>query len=113
MQVELKEMQRDLGITFIFVTHDQEEALTLSDRIAVFNEGRIEQLGTPSEIYETPPLAVRRRLRRHLQHLRRRRGRRPMLGRGGDNSLRPEKITLRRPVPRRQRVAPCRASSPR
>jgi putative spermidine/putrescine transport system ATP-binding protein len=54
MQVELKEMQRELGITFIFVTHDQEEALTLSDRIAVFNEGRIEQLGTPQEIYENP-----------------------------------------------------------
>jgi len=54
MQVELKEIQRDLGITFIFVTHDQEEALTLSDRIAVFNNGRIEQLGTPAEIYGSP-----------------------------------------------------------
>jgi putative spermidine/putrescine transport system ATP-binding protein len=54
MQVELKEIQRDLGITFIFVTHDQEEALTLSDRIAVFNNGRIEQLGTPAEIYGAP-----------------------------------------------------------
>ena len=54
MQVELKEIQRDLGITFIFVTHDQEEALTLSDRIAVFNNGRIEQLGTPDELYERP-----------------------------------------------------------
>ena len=46
MQVELKELQRDVGITFVFVTHDQEEALTMSDRIAVFNEGRIEQVGT-------------------------------------------------------------------
>ena len=54
MQVELKEIQRDLGITFIFVTHDQEEALTLSDRVAVFSEGRIVQLGTPQEIYERP-----------------------------------------------------------
>ncbi len=54
MQVELKELQRSLGITFIFVTHDQEEALTLSDRIAVFDKGRIEQLGTPVEIYEAP-----------------------------------------------------------
>src|SRR5215207_3254388 len=54
MQVELKQLQRSLGITFIFVTHDQEEALTLSDRIAVFNAGRIEQLGTPAEIYESP-----------------------------------------------------------
>jgi len=54
MQVELKSIQQRVGITFIFVTHDQEEALTMSDRIAVFNEGRIEQVGTPSEIYERP-----------------------------------------------------------
>ena len=54
MQLELKELQREVGITFIFVTHDQEEALTMSDRIAVFNNGRIEQLGTPREIYENP-----------------------------------------------------------
>ena len=54
MQVELKELQRNLGITFIFVTHDQEEALTLSDRIAVFNNGKIEQVGTPEMIYEQP-----------------------------------------------------------
>ena len=54
MQVELKAIQKRVGITFIFVTHDQEEALTMSDRIAVFNEGKIEQVGTPSEIYERP-----------------------------------------------------------
>ena len=54
MQVELKSIQQRVGITFIFVTHDQEEALTMSDRIAVFNEGKIEQVGTPSEIYERP-----------------------------------------------------------
>lgn len=54
MQVELKSIQQRVGITFIFVTHDQEEALTMSDRIAVFNEGKIEQIGTPAEIYETP-----------------------------------------------------------
>jgi len=54
MQVELKDLQRQVGITFIFVTHDQDEALTMSDRIAVFNEGRITQLGTPQEIYEHP-----------------------------------------------------------
>ncbi|MFM6980502.1 MAG: ABC transporter ATP-binding protein [Micrococcales bacterium] len=54
MQVELKALQRQLGITFIFVTHDQEEALTLSDRVAVFNQGRIEQLGSPRELYEKP-----------------------------------------------------------
>jgi len=54
MQVELKSIQQRVGITFIFVTHDQEEALTMSDRIAVFNEGKIIQVGTPSEIYEKP-----------------------------------------------------------
>jgi putative spermidine/putrescine transport system ATP-binding protein len=54
MQVELKSIQKRVGITFIFVTHDQEEALTMSDRIAVFNLGKIEQVGTPSEIYEHP-----------------------------------------------------------
>jgi len=54
MQIELKAIQKRVGITFIFVTHDQEEALTMSDRIAVFNEGKIEQVGTPSEIYERP-----------------------------------------------------------
>lgn len=54
MQVELKDIQRRLGITFIFVTHDQEEALTLSDRIAVFNEGKIVQLGTAEDVYRNP-----------------------------------------------------------
>jgi putative spermidine/putrescine transport system ATP-binding protein len=54
MQVELKAIQRDVGITFVFVTHDQEEALTMSDRIAVFNAGRIEQIGTPADVYEKP-----------------------------------------------------------
>ena len=54
MQIELKRLQKQLGITFIFVTHDQEEALTMSDRIAVFNQGRIEQLGTSGEIYHRP-----------------------------------------------------------
>ena len=56
MQMELKRIQRELsdGITFVYVTHDQDEALTMSDRIAVFNEGRIEQVGTPREIYEHP-----------------------------------------------------------
>ena len=54
MQVELKGIQGDVGITFIYVTHDQDEALTMSDRIAVFNDGRIEQIGRPAEIYEQP-----------------------------------------------------------
>jgi putative spermidine/putrescine transport system ATP-binding protein len=54
MQVELKGIQGEVGITFIYVTHDQDEALTMSDRIAVFNEGRVEQVGAPAEIYERP-----------------------------------------------------------
>jgi putative spermidine/putrescine transport system ATP-binding protein len=54
MQVELKQIQHEVGITFIFVTHDQGEALSMSDRVAVFNEGRIEQVGSPQEIYENP-----------------------------------------------------------
>ena len=93
MQIELKAIQQQVGITFIYVTHDQEEALTMSDRLAVFNAGRIEQLGTPAEVYErpatrfvagfvgtsnlltgTPPAAV--------------------LGRAGTFTIRPEKIRL-------------------
>ncbi|HUQ23666.1 MAG TPA: ABC transporter ATP-binding protein [Gaiellaceae bacterium] len=54
LQVELKRIQQELGITFVYVTHDQEEALTMSDRLAVFNEGRIEQVGAPAEVYERP-----------------------------------------------------------
>jgi putative spermidine/putrescine transport system ATP-binding protein len=93
MQVELKEIQRDLGITFIFVTHDQEEALTLSDRIAVFNNGRIEQLGTPAELYERPASRFVADFvgtsnlfgHEHSQAL---------LGREGHHSVRPEKMTV-------------------
>jgi putative spermidine/putrescine transport system ATP-binding protein len=54
MQIELKSIQREVGITFLYVTHDQEEALTMSDRIAIFNDGRIEQVGPPAEVYEHP-----------------------------------------------------------
>jgi putative spermidine/putrescine transport system ATP-binding protein len=54
MQVELKRIQRSIGITFIYVTHDQEEALTMSDRLAVFHDGRIEQIGHPTDVYENP-----------------------------------------------------------
>ena len=54
MQIELKQIQLEVGITFIYVTHDQEEALTMSDRIAVFNQGRIEQVGAPADVYERP-----------------------------------------------------------
>jgi putative spermidine/putrescine transport system ATP-binding protein len=54
LQIELKQIQKRLGMTFVYVTHDQEEALTMSDRIAVFNEGHVEQVGTPAEMYEHP-----------------------------------------------------------
>ncbi|HBL30838.1 MAG TPA: spermidine/putrescine ABC transporter ATP-binding protein, partial [Acidobacteria bacterium] len=54
MQVELKALQQQVGITFVYVTHDQEEALAMSDRLAVFHRGRIEQVGAPAEVYETP-----------------------------------------------------------
>ena len=54
MQGELKQIQDEVGITFLYVTHDQEEALTMSNRIAVFNDGRIEQVGTPADLYEKP-----------------------------------------------------------
>ncbi len=54
MQFELKELQKRLGVTLVFVTHDQEEALAMSDRIAVMNGGKVEQVGTPTEIYERP-----------------------------------------------------------
>ena len=73
MQRELKRIQREVGITFVYVTHDQDEALSMSDRLAVFNEGRIEQVGTPAEVYERPDDRVRRRLRRRLERARARR----------------------------------------
>src|SRR5207248_2016148 len=57
MQLELKGIQHEVGITFVHVTHDQEEAMTMADLIAVMNRGRIEQLGTPTELYETPQTA--------------------------------------------------------
>ena len=64
MQLELKRIQHELGTTFVYVTHDQEEALAMSDRIAVMNGGEVEQMGTPREIYEQPRDRVRRRLHR-------------------------------------------------
>jgi putative spermidine/putrescine transport system ATP-binding protein len=54
MQIELQHVQREVGITFVYVTHDQEEALAMSDRVAVLSNGRIEQIGTPLEVYERP-----------------------------------------------------------
>ena len=80
MQLELIELQREVGVTFVFVTHAQQEALALSHRIAVMNEGRIEQLDEPSRIYGFPAQPLRRRL--HRQH-------QPAGGRGGRAPPRP------------------------
>ena len=67
LQIELKALQEEVGITFIYVTHDQEEALTMSDRIAVMSQGQVEQVGPPQEIYEEPGHRVRGRLPRGLE----------------------------------------------
>ena len=67
MQGELKPLQRQLGITFVFVTHDQGEALSMADRVAVFNDGRIVQVGAPGGDLRAPAHALRRRFRRLLQ----------------------------------------------
>ena len=68
LREEIRALQRELGITTIYVTHDQEEALSMSDRIVVMSEGRVEQVGTPFEIYNYPAHALRRLVRRHAQH---------------------------------------------
>ena len=78
---EIRAIQRQLGITTVYVTHDQEEALSLSDRIVVMSEGRVEQIGTPFEIYNFPATALRRLVRRHAQRPRRRRSSTPAAGR--------------------------------
>ncbi len=94
MQLELKQIQRELGITFVFVTHDQDEALTMSDRIAVFNDGSIVQLGTPIEVYERPESEFVAGFvgTSNLLHDAEAR---QILGREGTWSIRPEKIRLR------------------
>ncbi|MGY0490512.1 ABC transporter ATP-binding protein [Streptomyces sp. WG-D5] len=96
MQVELKELRREVGITFVLVTHDQAEALSLSDRVAVMNAGRVEQVGTPRELYENPASAfvasfvgtsntVTGPAAEHL------------VGKPGTFGIRPEKIRVLRP----------------
>jgi putative spermidine/putrescine transport system ATP-binding protein len=93
MQTELKQIQRDVGITFLFVTHDQDEALTMSDRVAVFNEGRIEQVGTPAEVYEepaTPFVAGFVGTSNLLSGL----SAETVVGKDGTYSIRPEKIRI-------------------
>jgi putative spermidine/putrescine transport system ATP-binding protein len=93
MQIELKAIQQQVGVTFIYVTHDQEEALTMSDRLAVFNAGRIDQIGTPADVYERPAtrfvagfVGTSNLLTGDVA--------RQVLGRAGTFTIRPEKIWL-------------------
>ncbi|MCW3813374.1 ABC transporter ATP-binding protein [Micromonospora sp. DR5-3] len=97
MQVELKALQREVGITFVFVTHDQEEALTMSDRVAVFTEGRIAQVGTPAEVYERPATPFVAGFV-GTSNLLSGDAARVVLGRDGTFSVRPEKIRLDGPA---------------
>jgi putative spermidine/putrescine transport system ATP-binding protein len=96
MQLELKQIQRDVGITFVFVTHDQEEALSMSDRVAVFSEGRVEQVASPVELYEQPAspfvagfVGTSNRIQGDAA--------RAVLGHDGDFAIRPEKLRVTKP----------------
>ena len=96
MQIELKAIQQQVGITFIYVTHDQEEALTMSDRLAVFNSGRIEQVGAPADVYERPStrfvagfVGTSNLLRGDVAAA--------VIGEAGTFTIRPEKIRLADP----------------
>jgi putative spermidine/putrescine transport system ATP-binding protein len=96
MQIELKAIQQQVGITFIYVTHDQEEALTMSDRLAVFNKGRIEQVGAPADVYERPAtrfvagfVGTSNLLTGSVAE--------QVIGRAGTFTVRPEKIQLAEP----------------
>ncbi len=96
MQLELKQIQRDVGVTFVFVTHDQEEALSMSDRVAVFNEGKVEQVATPVELYESPAspfvagfVGTSNRIGGEAA--------RAILGADGEFAVRPEKLRVAAP----------------
>ncbi|MBF4763523.1 ABC transporter ATP-binding protein [Nocardioides islandensis] len=93
MQIELKDLQREVGITFVFVTHDQEEALTMSDRIAVFNNGRVEQVAAPAELYESPASSFVAGFV-GTSNLLTGDAARSVVGRDGMFSIRPEKIHI-------------------
>ena len=97
MQIELKEIQKEVGITFIYVTHDQEEALTMSDRLAVFNRGRIEQVGTPADVYEHPDTPFVAGFV-GTSNLLKGDAARAVIGRDGTFTVRPEKIRLGDPA---------------
>ena len=96
MQVELQQIQRAAGITFVLVTHDQDEALTLADRVVVFNDGRVEQAGAPHELYERPASPFVAGFV-GTSNLLRDDAARSLLGRDGTWSVRPEKIRLADP----------------
>jgi putative spermidine/putrescine transport system ATP-binding protein len=93
MQVELKSIQQRVGITFVFVTHDQGEALSMSDRIAVFNAGRVEQIGTPRDVYERPSTAFVASFVGSTNLLSGERAER-LFGRPGTFTLRPEHVDV-------------------
>ena len=97
MQLELKQIQGRVGITFIYVTHDQDEALTMSDRLAVFDRGRIEQVGTPAEVYERPRNSFVAGFV-GISNVIAGEAARSVMGRAGVYSVRPEKIHLADPV---------------
>jgi putative spermidine/putrescine transport system ATP-binding protein len=96
MQIELKVIQQQVGITFIYVTHDQQEALTMSDRMAVFNKGRIEQVGAPAEVYERPATRFVAGFV-GTSNLLRGEAAETIVGSRGTFTIRPEKIHLRSP----------------
>jgi putative spermidine/putrescine transport system ATP-binding protein len=96
MQIELKAIQQQVGITFVYVTHDQEEALTMSDRLAVFNQGRIEQIGTPADVYEHPATTFVAAFV-GTSNLLTGEAARSVIGRDGVFTVRPEKIRIVEP----------------
>jgi putative spermidine/putrescine transport system ATP-binding protein len=96
MQIELKDIQKEVGITFIYVTHDQDEALTMSDRLAVFNLGAIEQVGTPADVYEHPATTFVAGFV-GTSNLLRDETARAVIGQEGIFTVRPEKIRIEDP----------------
>ena len=96
MQIELKAIQQQVGITFIYVTHDQEEALTMSDRLAVFHDGRIDQVGTPAAVYEHPATTFVAGFV-GTSNLLTGEAARSVIGADGTFTVRPEKIRLAQP----------------
>ena len=112
MQLELKRIQQEVGITFIYVTHDQEEAMTMSDRLAVMRHGKIEQIGPPEEVYETPAtefvagfLGASNLLEGELEGDQRTARPRSSLADGGVVQLPSDRIAVRRRVAQRARSA--------